>query len=190
VNSLELSFEDGMAEVNADIISRMPVATTSGTLVTTSGTLFTFKDAEVKMGSSITDAENSPTTYKLKSFRLTIENNAEPVYVVGNNDVDSIVVKNFKVSGEFALNFEDTTHRDIFRNLTKRAMVVTFTGNGIGGGMNEFIKIRIAKLRYEDYAPDLPIDDLATEGITFVGEYDSGESKTIDIVVRNRKSSY
>jgi hypothetical protein len=141
------------------------------------------------MGANLTEAA-SATPLKVKEFSLTINNNAEMVYVVGNNDVDSIPVKNFGVAGRFALLFENTTQRDIFRNLTKRAMIVTLTGAGIGGGMSEFVKFRIAKLRFEDYTPTIGIDDLATEGIDFVGEYSSSDAKTLDIQVRNRRSSY
>jgi hypothetical protein len=189
VNSAEISFSDGLAEVSADCLSRFPVTSTSGTLATVSGTLFSFRNATIKMGANLTEAE-SATALKVREFSLTINNNAEPVYVIGNNDVDSIPVKNFGVTGHLALLFEDTTQRDIFRNLTKKAMIVTLTGNGIGGGMYEFVKFRIAKLRFESYTPAIPIDDLATEGIDFVGEYSSSDAKTLDIQVRNRRSSY
>jgi len=189
VNTAEVSFSDGLAELSADCLSRFPIVSTSGTLTTTSGTLFSFRDATIKMGANLTEAEGA-TQMKVKDFRLTINNNAEQVYVIGNNDVDSILVKNFGVAGHFSLLFENTTQRDIFRNLTKKAMIVTLTGAGIGGGMNEFIKFRIAKLRFEDYSPEIPIDDLATEGIDFIAEYSSSDEMTMDIKVRNRRSSY
>ena len=189
VNSVEVSFSDGLAEVSANCLSRFPVASVSGTLSTVSGTLFTFKDATIKMGANLTEAE-SATPLKIREFSLSINNNAELVYVIGNNDVDSILVKDFGVSGHFSLLFENTTQRDYYENLTKRAMIVTLTGAGIGGGMSEFVKFRIAKLRFEDYTPAIPPNDVATEGIDFVGEYSSSDAKTLDIQVRNKRSSY
>ena len=189
INSLELAFSDGMVDLSADVISRFPVNSVSGTLTTTSGVLFTFRDANIKFGSDLTEAV-SGTELKIRDFSLKIENNSEQFFVVGNNDVDSIANKKFAVNGKFSLNFENTDQRDIFRNLTKKAMIVTFTGNGIGGGLNEFVKIRIAKMRFENYTPKFPLDDVETEEIDFVGEYSSIDAKTLDIQVQNRKSSY
>jgi len=189
INSAELAFSDGMAELTANFLSRFPVASTSGTLSTVSGTLFTFKDARVRMAADLATAV-SATSLKVKELSLVINNNAEMIHVVGNNDVNAIAVKNFGISGNISLNFEDTTERDIFRNLTKRAMIIEFEGNQIGGGLSQFVKFRIAKMRFDNYSPELPIDDIASQGIDFVGEYSSGDAKTIDIQVRNRKSSY
>lgn len=189
VNSLEVSFSDGFAELSANIMSRFPAASVSGSLSTVSGTLFTFRDAQIRMGADLTAAA-AATPLKVKEFKITIENNAEQIYVIGNNDTDSIAVKNFGINGSLSLQFDSTTQRDIFRNLTKKAMIVTLTGNGIGNGLSEFVKFRIAKLRFEDYSPEIPIDDLITEGIDWVGEYSSGDAKTLDIQIRNQKSSY
>jgi hypothetical protein len=190
INSLEMSYKDGLAELNANILSRSPVANTSGTLVTASGTLFTFRHATVKLGATVTAAENSATPLKLREFNLTINNDAELQFVSGNRDADSVIEKNFMVSGSFSLAFENTTQRDAFRNLIKQAIVVTFTGNGIGNAMSEYIKVRIYKMRFENYEVDVPIDDMVGEEISFIGEYDSTNAKTLDLVARNRKSSY
>lgn len=194
VDSLDFSVEDGMAEITANCLSRMPVATSSGSLTTVSGTLFTFKDVDVRIAADLASAVGA-TPLKVKSFSLTISNTAEMIYFFddgdGNEgDVDEIIVKNFGINGEISLNFENTTQREIFRNLSKRAMIVTLTGKGIGAGLNEYIKFRIAKMRFEDYNVDVPIDDVITEGISFVGEYSSNDAKTLDIQLRNRKSSY
>lgn len=193
VDNLEISFADAMATLAANLLSRFPVTSVSGSLTTVSGTLFTFRDAQVRIGANLASAEGA-TPLRIKDFSLTINNNDKLDYVINNkvdkSDVDSIVAGNFGVSGRFSLNFEDSVQRDIFRNLNKRAMIITLTGNGIGNNMSEFIKFRIAKMRFEDYKPELPIDDIATEGIDFIGEYSSGDAKTMDIVVRNRVSSY
>lgn len=189
VNSMELSFSDGVAELSADCLSRYPVTTSSGTLATTSGTIFTFKDAQVRLADDLTAAENA-TPIKVREFSLSINNNAEAIHLSGNEDVEKIAIKDFRVEGSLSLLFEDTTQRDNFRDFAKKAMIVTFTGNEIGNGMNEFVKFRIAKIRFVNFEPSLPLDDVAEQGIDFVAEYSSTDAKTIDVVVRNRKASY
>lgn len=189
VDSVDISFSDGLAVLDANIVSRNPVTTASGTMTVTSGTLFTFRNAQIQMGSTLTLA-SSATPLRVKEFKMTIKNNAEKVYVVGNNDVADIAVKDFEVVGTVSLYFEDTTQRDYFRNLSKNAMIITLTGASIGGGLNEFVKFRIAKVRYDKFSPSVKIDDIATQGLEFVAEYSSADSKTIDIQVQNRKSAY
>lgn len=189
VNSLELSFEDALAEINMNMMSKEPVTSASGTLTTTSGTLFAFRHASIGLGTAISDAE-AATPLKIRSFNLTINNNSELQFVAGNRTADSIINKNFQVTGSFRLAFENTTQRDYFTNLTKNALVVTFTGNGIGGGLSEYVKFRLYKIRVDEHTVDTPIDDYISEEISFVAEYDSDNSATMDALVQNRTSAY
>lgn len=190
VNTLELAFSDGMAELTASIMSRFPTASVSGTLVTTSGFYYAFRHAAVRVGATITDAANSGTAFKIRNLTLTVNNTTEAQFVAGNRDVDSYIQKNLEVKGTFRLAFEDTTERDAFYNLTKQAMIVTFTGNGIGNAMSEFIKFRLFKIRVDNNNVQTPPDNYVSQEITFTAEYSSVDSATIDCQVRNRKASY
>lgn len=190
VNSLELAFSDGFAELTAAIMSRFPATSVSGTLVTTSGFYYAFRHATIQVGDSITAAANSATPLKIRSFNITINNNAEAQFVAGNRDADSIIAKNLEVKGTFRVAFEDTTQRDNFYNLVKQAMIVTFAGNGIGGGFSEFVKIRLYKIRIDESNIDLPADDYISQEIAFTAEYSSTDGKTLDMQARNTKSTY
>lgn len=191
VNSLEISYstDNEFAIVSADMMSRFPVTTVSGTHTTTSGTLMSFKDAQLQLGTDLSDAEGSSQT-KIRNFSMTINNNSEQYWRDGNNDVDFIAHKNFMVEGEIQMFFEDTTERDNFYNLTKQAAIITLTGDGIGVGLNEFLKIRIPKMRYSNADIEMGIDDLIGITLSFTAEYSSVDSKTVDVQLRNRKASY
>ena len=193
LNSFNLSFstDNEFAIGSAEVLSRFPVTTTSGTLATTSGTLLSFKDAEVQLGTSLSDAEGNACT-KVDNFSLTVNNNAESQWRSCSNDgdVDFISVKNHMVEGEMTIYFENVTERDNFYNLTKQAAIITLTGDGIGGGLSEFVKIRIAKFRYQDNEIETGIDDLLAQTLSFTAEYSSTDSKTVDIQVRNRTATY
>jgi hypothetical protein len=190
VNSLELSFSDGFAELNASIMSRFPSASNSGVLVTNSGFYYAFRHATIQVGSNITNAANSPTPLKIRNFKVTVNNNSEAQFVAGNRDVDSYIQKSFEVKGSFVVAFEDTTQRDAFYNLTKQAMIVNFLGNGIGNAMNEFVKLRFYKIRTDENKINLPPNDYVSQNISFTAEYSSGDSATMDWVIRNTKASY
>ena len=190
INSLELSFDEGMAEISANVMSRFPATNSSGTLSTTSGFYYAFRHATIQVGSSIVNAANSASPLKVRSFNMSINNNSELQFVAGNRNADAIIYKNFGVSGSFRLAFEDTTQRDNFYALTKQAMIVTFAGNGIGNSMSEFVKLRFYKIRVADHPVTVPNDDYVSEEIQFIGEYSSGDSASLDVQVRNRTSSY
>ena len=191
VSTLELSYstDNEFAKCSAEILSKFPVTTTSGTLTTTSGSLLSFKNAQLQLGASLTAAESATPT-KVTNFSVTINNNSDMHWRDGDNDVSFVDVKNFMVEGEIDLFFENVTERDNYYNLTKRSAIITLTGNGIGNLMSEFVKVRIAKMSYRDFEVETGIDDLFATTITFTGEYSSTDTKTMDLQLRNRKASY
>lgn len=190
VNSLELAFSDGMAELTASLLSKFPSANTSGTLTTTSGFYYAFRHATLQVGTDIIAAGNSATPLKIRNFTLSVVNTAEAQFVSGNRDIDTIINKNLEVKGTFRVAFESTTQRDNFYALTKQALIATFAGNGIGNGMTEFIKVRLYKIRIDESNVDTPPNDYVSQEIAFTAEYASANTATVDFVVRNRKSSY
>ena len=189
VDSAEVSFAEGLVEVSSSLLTRMPVTTTSGTLTTTSGNLFAFRNATIQVGASVALASVA-TPLQIKDFKLKIENDAECIWTAGSATPTSIISKSFKVSGSYSLLFENTTQRDAIANLTKQAMIITLTGNGIGGGYTEFIKFNLYKIRYDKRKTTTPLDDLSKEDIEFVAEYSSADTKTIDINVRTSAATF
>lgn len=190
INSLELAFSDGFAELTANIMARFPSTSVSGVLVTTSGFYYAFRHATIQVGSNITNAANNASPLKIRNFKVTINNNTEAQFVAGNRDVDSYINKNLEVKGSFVVAFEDVTQRDNFYALTKQAMIATFLGNGIGNQMSEFVKLRFYKIRLDDNNIDIPPNDYVSQNITFTAEYSSGDLATMDWVIRNTKSAY
>lgn len=190
VNTAEVTFSDGLAELTTEFMSNFPQTSVSGTLATASGNIFSFNDATIQLGTNMVNAGNNPVPLKVRSFDFKIENNAEPQFVSGNNNPDSIIVKNFKVSGTFRLAFEDVTQKNNYNSLVKNALICTFNGNGIGNNMTEFVKFRFYKVRIDTLKIAAPIDDIITQEIGFTAEYSSIDGATMDIQLRNTKSSY
>lgn len=190
VNTLSLAFSDGFAELTAGIMSRFPQASTSGVLTTTSGFYYAFRHATLQVGSNIINAGNNPVALKIRSFQFDQNNNSESQFVAGNRDVDSIINKNLEFKGSFRVAFEDLTQKNNFYALTKQALVATFLGNGIGNNMNEFVRIRIYKLRIDESNIDEPLNDYVSQDISFTAEFSSVDGNTADWQFRNTKASY
>jgi hypothetical protein len=189
VSKLEIAVaEGGEATMKATIVSRAPVTSVSGSLTTVSGKFLTWRDAQMRFGTTVTVADAAAAT-AIKEFSVTIDNGSQPNYQTGNGDPDNIAHKDLKVSGKVSLFFENSTELNNYLAATKRAATMTLWGRGIGGGFTEFVKIRLYKFRWEDFPVQTPLDDyLMVEG-SFTGEYSLDDSKTIDVQLRNRKSS-
>ena len=172
------------------MLGSAPQTSVSGTLTTASGNIFAFNDAAVQVGVNIAAAVASSTFLKVRSFDVKILNNAEAQFVAGKIIPDSIIVKNFAVTGQMVLAFEDTVQKANFLALTKQAMVVTFTGFGIGNNMQEFVKLRFYKLRIDDFKIAAPVDGIITQEVDFTAEYSSLDGATMDIQLRNIISGY
>jgi hypothetical protein len=175
-NTLAMTFSDDVASLSASILSKYPVASERSATVETDLKYYTFRDANVKIGTN--------TNAKVKEFTLDINNNAEALYAPGSNDVNDIVWKGLEVTGSFVLNFDDVTLRDAAKDLTKTDIVVTFTGPD-----DNEIEITIPRSRIK-WELSTPNDDLATETMEFTAEYDTDTSKTIQVEVVNDVESY
>ena len=188
VNTLEISFSDGFATLSAGIISKAPTSG-SGTKAITEERVLAFKDATIKFGSNLTEAESADPT-PLSAFTLTINNNAEAHYLSGSSSPDHIALGQLEIGGNYTLFFENTTERAAHEAQTKRAMIVTFTGDSIGSSSTETIEIRIPKFHITERSVDTAPAGFVTENPTFVVDYDSSEGYSIQIKIINQTSSY
>lgn len=177
VDSLELNFADDVAKITAKVLSKYPTTQDRTPSVEKDLFYYTFKDVVVDFG-EVSDI-------KVRELTLNIENNAEMLYALGDNNVDEIIWKGFRVSGSFTLKFEDTVQKTAFDNLSKQDMTLTFSGP-----TSEKITITIPRVRIDEWKLDGSNDDLVQENISFVAEYDDDTSETISIEVINSTEEY
>lgn len=189
VSQLELGVTDGLATGKASLMGKFPITSTSGSLTTASGGLFSFGDAFFAVGSTVAVAA-AGTNLKPSDLKITINNNSKPVWRHGNLDADTIAHGEFTVEGEATIYFESTTDRDRYYNAQKTAAVFKLTGRGIGAGLFESATTNIYQMRTENFELETGLPNFYAEKMKFMMEYDFGNSKTIDMVLRNTKSAY
>lgn len=189
VATAELAVSDGLATLKSSLLGKFPITTSSGTLTTASGGLFAFKDAQFAFGSSVAAAAAAPNL-KPHDTKITINNNSKQIWRHGNQDVDVVVHGEFEVEAETTLYFESVSEKNAFYGLTKQAAAFEFIGAGIGGGYYESIVINLYQTRFDTWELETGLADFYAEKMKIKPEYDFGNSKTIDVVLQNRKSSY
>ena len=199
INTLELNVADGLATISTNILSKFP-SSGSASRTLTSERILAFKDYTVKMGSGANSttalaAAALATAKKLRSFKLTINNNAEAHYVSGDGDADHIAIGQLEITGEYVLFYEDTTERDFYETLLDstnpvRAMIVTFTGDSIGSAETEEIEIQIPNFKLNDRTVDTAVSGFMAETLAFTAMYDNTAAKSIQVKITNETASY
>lgn len=185
INELGFTVSDGLAEISASFQSQFPTTGAAQSLpTTTSGTILAFKDYFVQFGNTLTVA-NTATSVPLSEFSLTIANNLETIHRSGLADVSAIRSKGLKVTGSYKLFFDSTTDRDAYYQLTKRAMIVTFSGIN-----NESLRFRIPRFRINEADISTGLDDFYAITANFVAEdyVDSG-ARLLDVRLQNGKAA-
>jgi hypothetical protein len=123
-------------------------------------------------------------------MKFTIENNSQAVFRHGSNEPDTINHGEFEAMAEGTMYFENTTQRDYFYNVNKQAASIKYNGVGIGGGYTESLEFRLYRTYYEGFELETGLADFYAEKFTVRCAYDNANSKSVDAVLRNTKTSY
>ena len=186
IDELTTEFSDGLATMSASFQAKFPVAGVAQTVTTTSGTVFSFKDATVKFGNTLTLAAAASAT-AVNEFSMTISNNLEVIHQSGSADLSAIKNKGVRIAGRYTLFFDSETDKNAYYALNKRAMEVKFTGIA-----NEDLTIRIPQFRLSEGEVTTGLDDFFVINADFVAEdeIDTGTgTRFIDVKLRNAKAS-
>lgn len=179
---------DGIATIKASIMGKAPATVSAPALTTTSGTLYTWKDMSVQLGSTVATALAASAT-KIVNFKVTIANNLSLNYKSGSNQPDTLTYGPVEVKGEFQLFFENVTDRDAYYNLTKRSLIVTLTGANLGSGFGERLQMVFKKIMLEDIDMETGLDDLYAIKANFVAEWDQDQAGYVEATLRNGKAT-
>lgn len=189
VDKLELKVADAFATAKASIKGFFPRTTASGVAVTASGNLATWANYNVYFGTTPSVAlTNAPT--RMSDYSLVIENQADTTWRSGSNEPITIDVKEFLVSGNYTLFFENTTDRDAYYNLTKQAMAVQFLGNGIGNQQVETLTLNFYQIRLDTFVLETGLANFFAEKVKFIAEYNQSAAKTSDGTLINANANY
>jgi hypothetical protein len=199
INTLEMTVSDGLATMSANLLSKFPT-TGTGTRAITSERILAFKDYQIQFGTGATgtaalaDAATNTAT-PVRSFSLTINNNAEAHYVSGSESIAHVGINQLEITGDYVLFYENTTDRAAYETMVYgsdlvRAMIVTFTGKLLGATKTEKIVIKIPNFHLSDRTTDTSASGFITENPSFTADYDATEAKSIQIEVTNAKTGY
>lgn len=151
---------------------------------------FIGKDIELKIADSEAELSGASAT-KLKDFNIKFDPGLITDYVLGSYNPDDIYNSKMSIEGNFSLNFEDETFKDLFLGDSAKYMQIKIQGAAdIGGSNNPTITILLYKVKIVGWDRSGANDELVTEKIEFKAFYNDSDSKQSKITVRNNTSEY
>ena len=148
----------------------------------------TFKMASAQSGLDAASGIN------ITAFNMEVSKNVEPVYVLGSNEPNDILNKQFGVTGSIEMYFESTTYRDyVFAN-THRAIRIdmkdTATIIGSSGSHNPELYFDLNEVVFEEFERGWDANDPLTQTLNFEAMFNMADAAMISARLTNTVTSY
>lgn len=130
-----------------------------------------FKIADVVGNLAAADKVN------LQSLTLNIEKNAEAMSTLGTVQPEDIVNKRFNITGEITLNYEDRTWLSYVTAGGYKAIRIQLVHDDVitGASTTKYtFTLDLSKCTLEGWEPNLSMDDVTTQKLSFTALYDAG----------------
>jgi hypothetical protein len=130
----------------------------------------------------------------VKTLTLNIEKNTEIYNAIGTVQPNDIVNKNFSITGELELSYDDETYKNYMLDGTYKAMRIDLVNSDatVGATSNPSFRIDLSKVDFDAWEANYPLNDLVTQKISFTALYDLGGNGNVinDCYVINGVASY
>jgi len=145
----------------------------------------TVKIADTEVGLVTADA------IKLKELSINFDQGLISDHVFGSYNPDDIYNAKMMIEGDFMLNFDDTTFKDLYLADTYKYMEITIEGEAdIGGGNKPSITILLNRTQIVEWEREDGADDLSTQPISFKAFYNETDAQQAKVTVQNLTSEY
>lgn len=145
-----------------------------------------FKMASAQSGLAAASAIN------VTAFNMEVNKNAEPLFVLGSNEPNDIINKQFGVTGSVELYFEDETYRDYVFDGTHRAIRInmTDTTTDLGSSHNPQLYFDLNEVVFEEFERSWDANDPLTQTLNFEALFNLADSSMISARLTNTEVSY
>jgi len=190
VTGLEIAFEHAkILDLTATVMSKKgEVATLSP--ANTSVKRFLPKHCQVKLATNLAGLSVA-SVLPVNVLNLSINQNTEPDYILGNEDPNDFYNKQMTIEGSLQINWDSEDYRDYIVNGDNKALQIDLThSDTIGSASNPEIRIRLAKVNFSELARDLSQNEIVKQTLNFKAHYSVSDGEMIDALVVNTVASY
>ena len=145
-----------------------------------------FKMADTQAGLGAASAIN------VTSFNMEVSKNAEPLFVLGSNEPQDIINKQFGVSGTIELYFENETYRDMVFDGVHKAIRIDMTDatTNLGSGHNPQLYFDLNEVVFGEFERGWDANDALTQTLTFDALFNLADASMISARLTNTVVSY
>ena len=145
-----------------------------------------FKMADTQAGLGAASAIN------VTAFSMEVSKNAEPLYVLGSDEPQDIINKQFGVTGTIELYFENETYRDfVFANTHKAIRIdMTDTTTDLGTSHNPQLYFDLNEVVFEEFERSWDANDPLTQTLNFEALFNLADASMISARLTNTVVSY
>lgn len=142
-----------------------------------------FADTEVGLGTA--------TAIKAKDITITFDQGLISDFVFGSYNPDDVYNAKMSIEGEFTLNYDDQTFKDLYLADTYKYMQITIQGEAdLGGSTYPTITLVLNRTQIMDWNREGGADELVTQPISFKAFYNETDSEQSSLVLRNLTTEY
>lgn len=119
----------------------------------------------------------------IKSMKININKNVVTNNAVGTVWPDDINNQKFEITGEFEVDLDDQTYRNLMLDGSYRAMRIQMTNTDalIGATSRPDFKLDLARVHFESWEPNRPNDEIVTQKLSFRALYDVTTATTVNV---------
>lgn len=142
---------------------------------------------------SLTSGLAAASALSLKSLQLKINKNAMLNNVLGTVWPEDILNGKFEISGQFELDLDDQTYRQLMLDGSYRAMRISFVNSDvlIGSTSRPSFTLDLSRVHFEEWEPAGENDQIITQKVAFTALYDITNGNIINsCTLVNAQSSY
>ncbi|RJQ67339.1 MAG: hypothetical protein C4519_24390 [Desulfobacteraceae bacterium] len=180
----------GFVEFVANFMAKLGTAA-ANTPAYTAENNFLAKDISVKFADNLAGLA-AASEVSVKNVELNIEKNIESDDVLGDDEPEDFLNKQFAITGNIELLYDATTYKALALAGTQKALRIniTDTGTTIGDSANPGLVIDLAKVKLTEWAKTSDQNEIVRQTLSFKAFYSSTDSKMLDCVLTNLTASY
>lgn len=145
----------------------------------------TIKVADTEAGLSSANAQ------KAKNVSVTFNNGGIRDHTFGSRNPDNVYNSDHMIEGDFELNYEDDTFRDLWQGEDYKYMQIQIQGEAdIGSGNNPSITLLLNRAGVTDWDRSGGNDELVTQSVSFRGFYNQSDSQLSKVTLQNKTQQY
>lgn len=149
------------------------------------------QDLTLKLAATNAELAAASAITTVRSLSLNVQKNVEDYQGLGSIDPVDFVNKDFVVSGELEIAFENDTYKDLVLLNSLRAISIKYANTNavVGSTTRPSLEIVLDEVDFDSFDLDEANENIAILTIQFSGHYNQANSRMIRAILENSRNT-